>query len=78
MCPLCSTHLDNQDLSLMCREIRKANLGTGNTDEIYEEETCKETVQTIYKLSEYRKEKNRKYIEENEAQVHCVPDLEQN
>ena len=55
MCPLCETHLDNQELSYQCLEIRSKLKIMGKIEDIFKEEISLETVETIEKISELRR-----------------------
>ena len=57
MCPICELHLDSQDLSLQCPEVRNEFNCTGDIREIYGEGMRKEIVQTISKVIEFRRNK---------------------
>ena len=57
MCPICELHLDSQDLSLQCPEVRNEINCTGDIREIYWEGMRKEIVQTISKVIEFRRNK---------------------
>ena len=54
-CPLCDTHLDNQEMAFKCPIIRKEIAVKGSINDIYQEEIDLETVNTILKISKYRK-----------------------
>ena len=57
VCPLCSLHLDSQDLCFQC-PVMKKDLGLdGDMAEVYKTDISKEIIQKISKISEYRKEK---------------------
>ena len=56
-CPLCHTHIDKQEMSFMCPIIRKDINIKGKFSDIYEEDIEKDTIQTILKISKYRKQK---------------------
>ena len=56
MCPLCSLHLDSQDLGLQCPEVRKEiHHSGGDIKEIYGEKIGKDIVNTVTKVMEIRK-----------------------
>ena len=55
MCPLCSLHLDNQELSFQCQVIKNEVKITGDIQNIFKDSINVETVKTICKISEYRK-----------------------
>ena len=56
MCPLCMLHLDSQDRSLQCPEVRKEiNHTGGDIKEIYGEKIGKDIVNTVTKVMEIRK-----------------------
>ena len=56
-CPLCQNHLDNQEQSYQCAEIRKGVDVKGNLSDIYKDEIKPETIQTAVKIAEFRKQK---------------------
>ena len=56
VCPLCGTHLDNQQLSMQCPVIKKNVTVKGDMADIYKEDINIETIKTISKISEFRKE----------------------
>ena len=57
VCPLCSLHLDSQDLCFQC-PVMKKDLGLdGDMAEVYKTDISKEIIQKISKISEYRKGK---------------------
>ena len=56
LCPLCGTHLDNQQLSMQCPVIKKNVTVKGDMSDIYKEDINIEIIQTISKISEFRKE----------------------
>ena len=53
-CPLCHTHLDNQEMSYQCPEIKKEIEIKGNFSDIYNEIIQNETIETIVRISRYR------------------------
>ena len=53
-CPLCHTHLDNQEMSYQCPEIKKEIDIKGNFSDIYNENIQNETIETIVRISRYR------------------------
>ena len=55
MCPLCETHLDNQELSYQCLEIRSKLKIMGKIEDIFKEEISLETAETIEKITELRR-----------------------
>ena len=55
VCPLCHLHLDNQELSYQCSEIRSEVKIMGKIEDIFKEEISLETVETIEKISELRR-----------------------
>ena len=57
VCPLCFTHPDNQAMSFQCPDIKKEIDVKGDISEIYKETIKQETIQTILKITEYRKRK---------------------
>ena len=58
ICPLCSLHLDNQELSFQCQVIKDKLNVTGDVQNIYKENINVETVKAICKISGYRKQTN--------------------
>ena len=57
LCPLCHTHLDNQEMSFQCPIIKKEIDIKGNLNDIYKENIKIETIETIIKISRYRTKK---------------------
>jgi hypothetical protein len=55
MCPLCKLHLDNQDLCYQCPVIRSEVVINGNINDIFKDDLKLETVETISRISEFRK-----------------------
>ena len=55
ICPLCQTHLDNQEMSYQCLEIRKEVEIKGGLSEIYKNDIKPDAIQNIVKISEYGK-----------------------
>ena len=49
-CPLCNLHLDNQEMSMQCPEVKKVMKIEGNMEDIYKETIKKEIVETITKI----------------------------
>ena len=54
-CPLCHTHLDNQEMSFQCPIVRQEVDIKGNYSDIYNETIQSETIQTIVKITRFRK-----------------------
>ena len=54
-CPLCHLHLDNQEMSFQCTEIKKEIEIKGSISDVYKESIQSETIQTLIKISELRK-----------------------
>ena len=54
-CPLCHLHLDNQEMSFQCTEIKKEIEIKGSISDVYKENIKSETIQTLIKISELRK-----------------------
>ena len=55
MCPFCNLHLDSQDLGYIC-PIIQANIDiSGSYTDIYSENITQRTMETIERMSEYRK-----------------------
>ena len=54
LCPLCLTHLDNQEMSYQCPEIKKKIDIKGKLNDIYNENIQSETIETIVRISRYR------------------------
>ena len=61
LCPLCHVHLDNQEMAFQCSEITKELTMKGNLEDIFSENIKLETVETLTKIVEIRKQK----IEDN-------------
>ena len=55
ICPLCFSHLDNQELSFQCPVIKKEIEIEGNYSEIYKEDIETKLIQTILKIRNFRK-----------------------
>ena len=53
-CPLCSTHLDNQEMSFDCPILNQEIDIKGNMSDIYEDDIKSESIQTILNISRYR------------------------
>ena len=54
MCPLCSTHLDNQSMSIQCLSL-KENVNFDRTiEDVYKEEVDEETSQLVQKIMKIR------------------------
>jgi hypothetical protein len=51
MCPLCETHLDNQELSYQCSEITSKLKIMGKIEGIFKDEISLETAETIEKIT---------------------------
>ena len=56
-CPLCSNHLDNLEMAFQCPVIIKEQTIKGKPEDIYKENIKLETVETIVKIVELRKQK---------------------
>ena len=56
MCPLCNLHLDSQILGYKCPVVTTTIRVEGNYNEIYEENTTRETIETLERISKFRKE----------------------
>ena len=54
-CPLCSLHLDNQEMSYQCPVVKSEVDITGNIEDIYKEVIKPETAETLEKILEFRK-----------------------
>ena len=54
-CPLCKTHLDNQEMSFTCPIIKKEIDIKGNSSDIYKENIHQDSIETILKISSFRK-----------------------
>ena len=57
ICPLCKLHYDNQELSLMCPEIRNEIQVKGNMKDIYDDDIKENIIETITNIMELRKQK---------------------
>ena len=55
-CPLCKNHLDKQELSYNCTTIKSNMEIKGEIDEIFSDHISKQTVETIEKLTNLRKQ----------------------
>ena len=55
LCPLCSTHLDNQQMAFMCPEI-KPNLGKGKYEALFRDEIPMETIENLRIITKSRQE----------------------
>ena len=55
ICPLCNVHLDNQEMSYQCPQIKSEVQIEGKIEDIYKEEINVKTVKTIAKITEVRK-----------------------
>ena len=60
MCPLCQLHLENQVLIFQCQAIKSQNDVKGKMKDLYKENIKTETIETIMKITELRKEKMKK------------------
>ena len=69
MCPLCKLHLDNQEMSYKCEEIKAEVTVTGRLDNIFEENISFETAEMITKITEVRKIKLERWKQENELET---------
>ena len=59
MCPMCNSHLDNQELSLQCPVLKTANIPEVHNcdmEEIYKHNISTATIKTIYRITQFRKE----------------------
>ena len=56
-CPLCFSHLDNQEMSFNCPKIKQEIDIQGNISDIYEDDIPSSSIQTIMKISRYRTNK---------------------
>ena len=54
LCPLCHSHLDNQEMSFHCPIIKNEIKIKGNLSDIYKENINNETIETVLKISRYR------------------------
>ena len=55
-CPLCRNHLDNQALSVQCEVLQKEINPSRNISDIYKDDICIETIETVTKIAKYRKQ----------------------
>ena len=62
-CPLCKLHLDNQEMSFQCPVIKSEITISGDIKDVYKEDIKMETVRTITKISELRKTKLEKKMD---------------
>ena len=58
LCPLCKLHPDSQEMGFRCPDIASNVEVRGNINDIYSDNTALETIETIERISEYRKQKN--------------------
>ena len=56
-CPLCGTHLDNQELSFQCQIIKSEVQPTGEMAEIYRDDIKTTTVESLERISKLRSDK---------------------
>ena len=56
LCPLCQKHLDNQEHSYQCPEIRKGLEVKGSLSDIYKKEIKPETIKIAVKIAEFRQQ----------------------
>ena len=56
-CPLCGTHLDNQEMSFQCQIIKAEVQPTGEITEIYRDDIKKTTVESLEKMLKLRADK---------------------
>ena len=54
ICPLCESHVDSQELSLICPEIKNKVVISGSISDIYKEDIELETVEAIEKITQIR------------------------
>ena len=54
-CPLCETHLDNQDMSFKCPKIKNHIDIQGNMSDVYKEHIPKDSIKTILQIAKYRR-----------------------
>ena len=57
ICPLCKLRYDNQELSLLCPEIKKEIIVRGDIKEIYKDNIEDNIIDTLTKIMEVRKQK---------------------
>ena len=55
MCPLCYLHRDSQEMSYFCPEITNNIKMLGSQEDIYSNDIKIETIQSMEKVEEYRK-----------------------
>ena len=55
LCPLCSTHLDNQQMAFICPVV-KPNLSTGKYEALFRDEIPMETVENLRRITKIREE----------------------
>ena len=55
LCPLCSTHLDNQQMAFTCPVV-KPNLSTGKYEALFRDEIPMETVKNLRIITKLREE----------------------
>jgi hypothetical protein len=56
-CPLCGTHLDNQEMSFQCQIIKAEVQPTGEITEIYRDDIKKTIVESLEKMLKLRGDK---------------------
>ena len=54
ICPLCESHVDNQELSFICPEIKNKVVICGKMSDIYRDDIKLETVEAIQKITQIR------------------------
>ena len=54
ICPLCESHVDNQELSFICPDIKNKVVISGKISDIYMEDIKLETVEVIQKITQIR------------------------
>ena len=57
MCPLCQSHLDNQSMSFQCKVIKEETEIFGKLEDIYMEHIDENTISTLEKIMNIRREK---------------------
>lgn len=57
MCPLCQSHLDNQSMSFQCKVINEETEIFGKLEDIYMEHIDENTISTLEKIMNIRREK---------------------
>ena len=60
LCPLCETHLDNQETSVRCPEVKKELNINANIKDVFEEDISLKTIETISEVIKLREKVTKK------------------